>query len=95
MTTSVKLGEKAKDRLETLQAEIRLETGRRVTQQELLDRLVSEAYADREAVIDSFREEFDGLSNAECDRWLAGTVDSGTPVDEEGIDDVLYGEDPA
>lgn len=57
MSTSVKMSESAKSRLEELQAEIRLETGRKVTQQELLDRLVENAYGSKNELIDSFRDE--------------------------------------
>lgn len=91
MATSVTMDERTKDRLERLQAEIKLETGRNVTQQELLERLVDAAYKSRSAFVDSFREEWDGLTEEEIDRLNAGTVASGAPVDEDEIDDVLYG----
>ncbi len=91
MSTSVEMSEAAKSRLEELQAEIRLETGRKVTQQELLDRLVDDAYGSKDALIDSFRDEWEGLSEEEIERWMSGTIASGDPVDEDEIDDVLYG----
>lgn len=91
MATSVKMDERTKDRLERLQAEIKLETGRKVTQQELLKQLLDSAYESRSEFIDSFRDEWDGLSDDEIDRLLSGTVDSGNPVEEDEIDDVLYG----
>ncbi len=91
MATSVKMDERTKDRLERLQAAIKLETGRKVTQQELLERLVDTAYESRAEFIDSFRDEWDGLSGDELDRLLSGTVSSGNPVAEDEIDDVLYG----
>ena len=56
MLTAVKVDEEAKSRLEELQAEIKLRTGEKVTQQELLTRLIDDAYESREAIIDSFRE---------------------------------------
>jgi len=90
MTTSVKIGESAKDRLEQLQAEIRLETGQSVTQQELLDRLVKQGFESREDVVDSYRDDWDGLSEDEIEQWLSGTVASGDPVDEGDIDRVVY-----
>jgi hypothetical protein len=40
MPTAVKMDDKAKAKLEELQAEIRLQTGQKVTQQELLTRLL-------------------------------------------------------
>lgn len=91
MATSVKMDERTKDRLERLQAEIKLETGRKVTQQELLKRLLDSAYESRSEFIDSFRDEWDGLTDDETDRLLSGTTESGNPIDEDEIDDVLYG----
>jgi len=90
MSTSVKISERAKSRLEELQAEIRLETGTKVTQQELLDRLVEESYESKDELVDSYRDDFDGLSSEEIDRWMSGTVASENPVDEDEIDEVLY-----
>lgn len=92
MATSVKVTDRTKDRLEKLQAEIRLETGRKVTQQELLERVVTETYESRAELIDSFRDEFEPLSDEEAERWLSGTVASGVETDEDDIDDILYGE---
>lgn len=43
MVTSVKMGEKTKSHLEDLQALIKLETGKNVTQQRLLEVLVEKA----------------------------------------------------
>lgn len=45
-------------------------------------------------LIDSFRDEWDGLTEEEVERWLSGTVASGDPVEENEIDDVLYGSEP-
>lgn len=91
--TSVKIGEATKDRLEQLQAEIKLETGRKVTQQELLDRIVEREFASKEGLIDSFRDEWEGLSEAEIEQWLSGTFESGDPIDEEDIDRIVYEEE--
>lgn len=91
MTTSVKIGEAAKDRLEQLQAEIRLETGRSVTQQELLDRLIDRQYESREAIVDEYRDEWEGLTDEEIERWLsgAGSWGGGEPAD---LDEARYDE---
>ena len=91
MTTAVKVDDEAKARLEELQAEIRLEAGKKVTQQELLSRLIDDAYESREEVVDSFRESTVPASDAEIDAFLDGTFDSGIETDEEDIDDILYG----
>ena len=91
MTTSVKVHDDAKSRLEELQAEIRLQTGSTVTQQELLPRLIDDAYESREDVIDSFRESSVPLSPAEKEAMRRGRFHSGVETDESDIDDVLYG----
>jgi len=91
MSTSVKVTDVTKSRLEELQAEIRLETGRKVTQQELLERIVTSSYESKDDLIDSFRDEFEPLSGDELDRWFSGTIDSGVETREEDIDEILYG----
>ena len=90
MATAVKVGEDAKSRLEELQAEIRLRAGTRVTQQELLTRLIDDAYESRAEVIDSFRESTVPLSDAEKRQMQEGRVSSGVETDEDDIDDILY-----
>ena len=93
MTTSVKIGEKTKDRLETLQAEIKLETGRKVTQQELLDRIVAREFESKDELIDSFHNGWGGLDGVEIERWLSGTSDWGVETTEAEIDRILYDEE--
>ncbi|WP_158855467.1 hypothetical protein [Halorhabdus sp. CUG00001] len=94
MTTSVKIATNTKDKLEQLQAEIKLETGRKVTQQELLDRLVRHGFDSKGALIDSFRDDFEGLSEAEIEQFLSGTSDWGMETSEAEVDRILYEEEP-
>lgn len=91
MPTAVKVDEEAKSHLEELQAEIRLRTGQRVTQQELLTRLIEDAVDSRAAFIESFRESTVPLSDAEKAQMRAGRFASGSRVDEADIDDIVYG----
>lgn len=91
MATAVKVDENAKSRLEELQAEIRLRTGNKVTQQELLSRLIDDAYESRADVIDSFRESSVPLSDAEKKAMHRGRISSGVATDEDDIDEILYG----
>ncbi|WP_336024898.1 hypothetical protein [Halobellus salinisoli] len=91
MSTAVKVDEGAKSRLEELQAEIRLRTGTKVTQQELLTRLIDDAYESREDVIDSFRRSTVPLSDAEKAAMRKGRISSGVETDEDDIDEILYG----
>lgn len=90
MATAVKVDEEAKSRLEELQAEIKLRTGTKVTQQELLNRLIDDAYESRDEVIDSFRERTVPLSAEEKAAMAEGRFSSGVATDEDDIDDVLY-----
>ncbi len=91
MTTAVKVDDEAKSRLEELQAEVRLRTGRNVTQQDLLTRLIDEAYESRADVIDSFRKTTVPLSDADKAAMQRDRFRSGVETNEEDIDDVLYG----
>lgn len=91
MTTSVKMDDDTKSRLERLQAEIRLKTGERVTQQEILARLVERAIESKADLLDSFREERVPVSETDREAFHHEMVSSGTSTDEDDIDDVLYG----
>ena len=91
MATSVKMDEETKSQLERLQAEIKLQTGTKVTQQEVLERLVERAVDSKAELVDSFRDEFVPLTEAEREYFHEGMFDSGTETDEEDIDDILYG----
>jgi hypothetical protein len=91
MATSVKMDEKTKSQLERLQAEIKLKTGTKVTQQEVLERLVERGVDSEAELVDSFRDEFVPLTEAEREYFHEGMFDSGTETDEEDIDDILYG----
>lgn len=91
MATAVKMDEEAKSLLEELQAEVKLETGKKVTQQELLSRLVEDAYESKSEFVDSFRETTVPLSDEEREAFHSGMFSSGVETDEDDIDDVLYG----
>jgi hypothetical protein len=90
MATSVKMDDRTKDRLERLQAEIRLQTGRKVTQQEILTRLVERAIESKADLIDSFRESPFPLSDAEREQFHDGMGSSGVETTEDDIDDIIY-----
>ena len=91
MATSVKMDEETKSELEALQAEIRLQTGRKVTQQEVLARLVDQAISSKDALVDSFRDEVGELTDADRTAFHEGMVSSGVETREADVDDVLYG----
>ena len=91
MATSVKMDDDTKSRIERLQAEIRLETGTRVTQQEILARLVERAIESKADLIDSFRNQRVPLADSDRERFHDEMVSSGVTTTEDDIDDVLYG----
>jgi len=91
MATAVKVDEETKSRLEELQAEIRLKAGQSVTQKELLERLIDDAYESRAEVIDSFRSTTVPLTEDEKEAMQGGRFSSGVETDEDDIDDILYG----
>ncbi|MDZ7850696.1 MAG: hypothetical protein U5K70_07850 [Halodesulfurarchaeum sp.] len=91
MSTAVRMDEETKSRLEELQALIKLETGKKVTQQEILERLVDDAYESRDAIIESFETSTVPLSKAEISRMQAGRIESGVETTEDDIDEILYG----
>ncbi|AUX10541.1 hypothetical protein AArcSl_2930 [Halalkaliarchaeum desulfuricum] len=91
MATAVKMDEDTKSRLEELQAAIKLETGTKVTQQEVLERLVEDAYESRDEFVDSFRDGSTALSEEEIARFHEGQISSDVETDEDDIDEILYG----
>jgi hypothetical protein len=90
MPTAVKVDQDAKPRLEELQAEIRLRTGKNVTQQELLTRLIDDAFESHDEVIDSFRESTVPLSAEQKKTMDQGRFSSDVETDDDDIDDALY-----
>jgi hypothetical protein len=91
MATSVKMDEDTKSDLEELQAQIRLETGKRVTQQEILARIVDRAVQSKSELVDSFRDELEPIGDDERDAFHAGMIASGVETSESDVDDELYG----
>lgn len=91
MATAVKVDEESKARLEELQARIRLEADTKVTQQELLSRLIDDAYDSQADVVESFRESTVPLSDEQKAAMQRGRISSGVETDEDDIDDILYG----
>jgi ferritin-like metal-binding protein YciE len=94
---SVPVDERTKAMLRELRERIERETGRTVTQREVLERVVEHGFESRQAIVDSFRggsehgdDEFEGLSDEEIERWLSGTSDWGVETSESEIDGILY-----
>lgn len=91
MSTAVQVDEDAKSKLEELQAEIKLKTGKKVTQQEILTQLIESAVESKTEFVDSFRDGTWSLSEGEIEALNQGRFASGVETDEADIDDILYG----
>jgi len=91
MAIAVKIDEEAKAELEELQAEIKLKTGTKITQQELLSQLIRSAADNRSEVIDSFRDGRVALSETDIEQFNQGMIASGVETEESAIDDSPYG----
>lgn len=91
MSTAVKMDDEAKSKLEELQAEIRLKTGKKVTQQELLSELIDTVVDSRSEFVDSFRDGNPTLTEEEIEQFNEGRIASGVETDEDDIDEILYG----
>jgi len=85
------MDEETKAQLERLQAEIRLKTDQRVTQQELLTRLIETATESKAELINSFRSDHVPVSEEQRDAFHEGRISSGVTTIEEDIDEILYG----
>jgi ATP-dependent Zn protease len=83
MTPSVYIAETTQDRLQRLREEITLETGQKVTQEDLLERIVEQSYEARRTLIDSYRDEWEGLAETSLP---SDTVEA---VDDEQSDSML------
>jgi len=91
MSTSVKMDEETKSRLEELQAKVKIETGEKVTQQELLSAIVEHALSTEQEVIEEFRETTVPASEDEVKAFHDSISSSGKETTEEDVDEVLYG----
>lgn len=90
MTEAVRIDEETKAELEELRAKIKLKTGKRVTQQELLSQLIRSATDNRSEIIDSFRDGQVALSEADIEQFNGGMIASGVETAESDIDEILY-----
>jgi len=87
----VKMDEETKSRLEELQAKVKIETGEKVTQQELLHAIVEHALSTEKEVLNEFREATVPASAEELEEFHSGISSSGKKTTEDDVDEVLYG----
>lgn len=91
MATSVKLGKEDKEKLEKLQALITLKAGEKVTQQELLSTLISEALARGDEFVEKTFKASIPMSDQEYEKILSLIDDWGVETSCEEVDQTLYG----
>jgi len=89
MSTSVKLAEEDKARLEKLQAIISLKLGERLTRQELFARLIRDALTRGDEFLESIRPDVP-MSDSEFGKLLSLSADWGVKTRSEEIDKVNY-----
>lgn len=89
MSTTVRIREEDKAKLDQLQAKITLETGEKPSLEEVLHRLV-ELGEERELELVQ-QAQARSLTDNEKEKVLEATHDLGFPTREEDIDDILYG----
>lgn len=86
VATTLRIEASQKRRFDELQARIRLMTGRRITQGELLERLLDQA---EEAPENIAARQWRPLTKAEIDRVMQLPMDFGFEIGD--VDEVLYG----
>lgn len=91
MTTSVKLSEKDKEKLEKLQALVTLKAGQKVTQQELLSRMIREALAEGDKLVEKMLKASKPIPDQEYEGVLSLVEDWGVETSWEEMDQTLYG----
>lgn len=91
MSTSVKLDEEDKEKLERLQALVTLKARQKVTQQELLSTLIREALADSDEFVEKMFKTSIPLSDQEYERILSLVEDWEVETSWEEVDQILYG----
>jgi len=91
MTTSVKLNDRDKEKLERLQALVTLRTGEKITQQELLRILIGEALLKGDGFFDKISEQKLPMSDEEYERILSLVDDWRVETSWEDVDQILYG----
>jgi hypothetical protein len=92
VSTSVKLAEDDKEKLEKLQALVTLKLGGKMTQQELLARLIQDALTKIDEFIESVKPSVP-MGDEEFGRVLSLSEDWGVETRSDEIDKILYGGD--
>jgi len=92
MATTVKVSEETNEKLDRLQAKVLLRTGRKLSKQEILERLIRLGLADETLVVRSPPKIRYPIPDKAWKKLLQRVVsDWGVVTREEDIDRILYG----
>ncbi|MCJ7573582.1 hypothetical protein MUO93_04885 [Candidatus Bathyarchaeota archaeon] len=91
MSTSVKISEKSKRLIDTLQARLVIATGKKISQQELLDTLVRLSTEREDELFGLIAGVRLPLPTEEVEKLMKIPTDWGVETREEEIDTYLYG----
>jgi len=91
MSTSIKISQRDKEKLDKLQALITLESGEKVSQQDLMSALLEMAFTRKEEITKRLSEVRIPLTDEEYQRILEYITDWGIETKSEDIDKYLYG----
>ena len=88
----MKINEDDKRKLERLQALVTVKTAKKVTQQEILSKLISKATEEADAFVERTFESTVPMPDEAYKRTLSLVSDWGVRTKWEGIDSTLYGD---
>ena len=91
MTTTVKINLEFKKEIDKLQAKVTLKTGEKITQQELLVRLIKFVLENEEEFLQNFSFAWNPISDSEWNEIKSHISDFGKKTTESTIDSELYG----
>ena len=92
MPTTVKIDPEFKKEIDKLQAKVTIKTGEKITQQELLVRILQFVIRNEEEFFENFIFDWKPLPDSEWKKMKASITDFGKITKESTIDTELYGE---
>ncbi|MHA2366302.1 MAG: hypothetical protein ACXAC7_20265 [Candidatus Hodarchaeales archaeon] len=90
MTSTIKMNDEVKHRFDKLQARILIETGKKLSQQDLLDLLINHLEENEEEIILRLKEIEPKLSNQAKKNLLALQADFGYDTSSIEQDEIIY-----
>ncbi len=92
MPTTVKIDPEFKKEIDKLQAKITMKTGEKITQQDLLVRIIQFTLANEKEFFQTVIFDWHPLSDSEWEKITEAITDFGIVTTESTIDTELYGE---